>query len=580
MAKDDNSSLILIILGLGALVLMSNSSGSEKTKILQKRTKDIEKGVPKETAVQTNPLPHTRNERNILEKDLRVAMETYRDLDNWERQNVKVVAQNGLPDQIWARVVELRSYMVEVGIRGNLHFSHSADSGVDAIFWGHWRAVWTGIVHIAQRHTDRFNRMAALQQMHRPVNIDDPTDGVDYPMIDFVTIPEQEDLPEPLSLEEFRAEIQNVYQAIDQVWVTNQQLNILNYHNYPPGPEETDDWNDSAFVTGNPTRDSEDEDAEYTNEQLGGAQSANLRAPSRKGLGLGEHPAVPNFVTQLGGSTPGKKKSKGYGPEKTTTGAGKGHARYPSTHDAASKDFETNQGPKTNPDKAPAKAPTKKKVGPWEQAESQIPDEIQEASENSIQADFNQSGTAVREAVVSAMEEQEKEFQGGDDTARDKSLGAILEAQIDVNMDTNYEEFKRQAESLAETVRRLISLIAPTKTERAECKAAFYTLQKLVPFGASNEYMFMGVYFKLDTEPGFKGKDVKFSAGLKKQIRGMPEYTVWENSFRGVSAHYYKWKNQGAGKETDAKAATATEAGLDAKGGGKRAKKDPKGGLR
>ena len=57
MAKDDTSSLILIVLGLGALVLMSNSSGSEKTKILQKRTKDIEKGVPKETAVQTNPLP-------------------------------------------------------------------------------------------------------------------------------------------------------------------------------------------------------------------------------------------------------------------------------------------------------------------------------------------------------------------------------------------------------------------------------------------------------------------------------------------------------------------------------------------
>ena len=112
MAKDDNSYLILIVLGLGALVLMSNSSGSEKTKILQKRTKDIEKGVPKETAVQTNPLPHTKNERNMLEQELRVAMETYADLDNWERQNAKTVAQNGLPDQIWARVVELRSYMV------------------------------------------------------------------------------------------------------------------------------------------------------------------------------------------------------------------------------------------------------------------------------------------------------------------------------------------------------------------------------------------------------------------------------------------------------------------------------------
>ena len=283
MAKDETS-LILIVLGLGALVLMSNSSGSEKTKILQKRTKDIEKGVPKDTAVQTNPLPHTRNERNILEKDLRVAMETYADLDNWERQNAKTVAHNGLPDQIWARVVALRSYMVEVGIRGNLHFSHSAESGVDAIFWGHWRAVWTGIVHIAQRHTDRFNRVAAMQQMHRPIHVDEETDGADYPMIDFVTIPEQEDLPEPLSLEEFRAEIQNVYQAIDQVWVTNQQLNILNYHNHPPGPEETDDWNDSAFVTGDPTRDSEDDDAEYNNHQLGGAHSANLRAPSRKGL--------------------------------------------------------------------------------------------------------------------------------------------------------------------------------------------------------------------------------------------------------------------------------------------------------
>ena len=73
---------------------------------------------------------------------------------------------------------------------------------------------------------------------------------------------------------------------------------------------------------------------------------------------------------------------------------------------------------------------------------------------------------------------------------------------------------------------------------------------------------------------------MKFSAGLKKQIRSMPEYTVWENSFRGVSSHYYKWKKKVAGKETEAGAATATEAGLDAKGGGKRAKRDPKGGLR
>ena len=64
---------------------------------------------------------------------------------------------------------------------------------MDAIFWGHWRAVWTGIVHIAQRHTDRFNRVAAMQQMHRPIHIDEPTDGVDYPMIDFVTIPGEED---------------------------------------------------------------------------------------------------------------------------------------------------------------------------------------------------------------------------------------------------------------------------------------------------------------------------------------------------------------------------------------------------
>ena len=322
MAKDETS-LILIVLGLGALVLMSNSSGSEKTKILQKRTKDIEKGVPVETAVQTNPLPHTKNERNILESDLRVAMETFADLDSWERQNAKIVSQNGLPDQIWARVVQLRSYMVELGIRGNLHFSRSAESGVDAIFWGHWRAVWTGIVHIAQRHTDRFNRIAAMQQMHKPIHIDEPTDGVDYPMIDFVTIPGEEDLHQPLTLEEFPLEIQNVSQAIDQVMVVNQQLNILNYHNYPPGPEETDDWNDSSFVTGNPTWDSEDDGADYTNDQLGGAQSSNLHAPSRKGLGLGEHHDVPNFVTELGGATPGKKNHKATDPRKQQLEPGK-----------------------------------------------------------------------------------------------------------------------------------------------------------------------------------------------------------------------------------------------------------------
>ena len=60
MAKDDNS-LIFVILGIGALILMSNSSSSEKVKILKKREKAVESGVSKPDAKDQNPLPSQRD---------------------------------------------------------------------------------------------------------------------------------------------------------------------------------------------------------------------------------------------------------------------------------------------------------------------------------------------------------------------------------------------------------------------------------------------------------------------------------------------------------------------------------------
>ena len=159
MAKDDNS-LIFVILGIGALILMSNSSSSEKVKILKKREKAVESGVSRPDARDQNPIPAQKNERKILTADLYKAIQEYKRLSDWEEHNAKQVVQSGLPQDVWQAVVELRSYMVQLGLRGNLHFARSANSSHDTVFWNHWRAIWTGIIHIGQRQADRYKPSA------------------------------------------------------------------------------------------------------------------------------------------------------------------------------------------------------------------------------------------------------------------------------------------------------------------------------------------------------------------------------------------------------------------------------------
>jgi len=190
-----------------------------------------------------------------------------------------------------------------------------------------------------------------------------------------------------------------------------------------------------------------------------------------------------------------------------------------------------------------------------------------EAAAADIFRSFNQGETAPTAAIVSAMEKQEEDRLGGDETARDKSLLNAKEAQIDVNMDTNYDEYKRQADALVKTIKHVIRVRAPTKERRAECKAAYNTLRKLLPFGAKNKYMFQGVFFKYKNVP-----QATFSDDLKRQIRNMPEYKIWHEHMVAMYGPYQKWLTKGPGKETTAQVATATEAGLEPGGGGKRRK--------
>ena len=185
----ENNGLLIAVLGVGALFLLAKSGDKETAVVKKKQEKAIADGTPPKVAASDDPIPKDKPERNRLMREVHDALSEYMDISKWIDDNAKDVQKTGLPRQIMGRLLALRTFMIELSMRGAQYYSQSTSSGEDFEFWRIWRGVFTGIYVIADRQRQRWV-MHPPDQFTDTTHIDDSVSGEDDPQDGFDTLPE------------------------------------------------------------------------------------------------------------------------------------------------------------------------------------------------------------------------------------------------------------------------------------------------------------------------------------------------------------------------------------------------------
>ena len=147
----EKNAILIAVLGVGALFLLAKSGDKETAVVVKRQEKAIADGTPPKVAAADDPIPKDKPERNRLMKEVQSALDEYLNITRWIDENAKDVQKTGVPLQIWTRLLQLRTFMIELGMRGAHYFSTSVQVGEDAEFWRIWRGIFTGIYLIAER---------------------------------------------------------------------------------------------------------------------------------------------------------------------------------------------------------------------------------------------------------------------------------------------------------------------------------------------------------------------------------------------------------------------------------------------
>ena len=545
MVKENNG-LIIAVLAFGALFMMAKSGDKATAVVKKKQEKSIADGTPPEVAVADDPLPKKNPERNRLFKEINGALDEYMNISRWIRENQKEVQSTGLPQQIWGRLIKLRTILIELGMRGAHHFSQQVPTGIDAEFWRIWRGIWTGIQFIGERQRERWITDPPSQFAH-PTHMDDTVDGEDDPQDGFDTLPtltdaERARLPENMPQAEYRIFIQKNFHVYHDNRVDI--INTFNRNNtaifgVPSGPVMTNRREHSAFVTGNPLPSPEEADAEITNDTLGGANKTKLIAPARpERRSRSRSPERdPNARERVRDPLPDSDSpeaeidlSADPSPPPSPPPPPALKVKVSFHHGEAMKAISA---PPTNEDKPPAEEPPR--AGPMPASATIVVN-----TNPSIQAAFNQSGTTtnvnVPQTVLQTIEEQRVQ---GDPTARNQTAVSVREQMSKAAIN---HEFRNNINKMRNELAQLIRQQPSVKT-KPYAQTIYEALLHAVPRGTKDRDRFRRAW-----KPPRRAQD-RYDPKAKAIILADKNYNVWKNAMKGVHESFMKWHGTAETKE-------------------------------
>ena len=249
----DSEKLLLVLLGVGGIFLVSKTSDKTVAAVKKAREKDIETGLSKPLAKEINPTPKEKKTRQfLLHQLLEEARRRYLSIEQHIRENQDSVNRYGLPQELWQGVLSLRTLLVELSKRGEIHFSQQINTGDDWAFWQVWRTIWRGVLAIADRQFESYSRNN-IGTFAAPTHVGDPVGlekDVEMEQEQFNQLPEGITLP-PLTEGEYRELTQEVFiQSPDMATLIRRTLRVgRDIGNQPPPPDQTGDRNRSAFNT-------------------------------------------------------------------------------------------------------------------------------------------------------------------------------------------------------------------------------------------------------------------------------------------------------------------------------------------
>ena len=560
----ESEKMLLALLGIGGIFLVSKSSAKTVAKVKKDRAKAVEEGEKPITAKRDHPTPKEKTERAyLLHNLLEEARKRYLSIEQHIRDHQDQVSRFGLPQELWQDVLGIRTLLVELAKRGEIHFSQTLNSGEDFVFWQVWRSIWRGILAIADRQYEQYTRNN-VGTFADPTHVGDPVGiekDVDMEQEQFNQLPEGVTLP-ALSEGEYRSWTQEVFlQSPDMSAMIRRTLRVgRDMGNEPPPPDQTTDRNLSSFNALPVTDEREDGLYDRLNADLqGGNQSSGLY-PARPGRGRRSRSQSPSgdprsprrerdFLDLTGeGETPGQTVAI---PGHTTAGGAKpalppassippgfGKVRPAKRKPqllGAPDSFLALPPSASPPDKPPAPKPPKRTA----------PANLPEGTVNEdIRAGFNTTGQVIDNTKPqNASQYIEEQREGGDATARDMPANQAENAKEKA---AAVQKFRRQVDGLYHRLERLITRsyyeFGVPKKEKAVGLKLFGQLRDLVPDGVSPKTLYKSCFYQYSEEAAKNvGGMIKLSERQAAGVKASQSYKHWETPMSKIKNRFWKW---------------------------------------